>query len=288
MKADLVYLHPGTLLGEGPVWNHFNDRLIWLDILGHKIHQYDPESGKFEIFQIGHMVSCLAPIDETRYVCASKGGFGILDLNNQQIKFITNPESAMKNNRFNDGKCDPFGRFWAGSMSMNHSKGLGALYCLDADFNLKQVLSGISISNGLAWSEDASLMYYIDSLAFDIAVYDYDNESGTISNRRTLCSIDPAKGAYDGMTIDEDGRLWVAVYNAGVVQCIDPLTGAVVSEVTVNAARTSSCTFGGKNMDMLFITTIAEENPPDNTCPGGLFMVKPGCKGRVAHVFKPA
>lgn len=173
-------------------------------------------------------------------------------------KKITDPEPALNGNRFNDGKCDPSGRFWAGTMAHDQSEKKGSLYRLNTDLSVEKVFSGITISNGLAWNQEIGKFYFIDTATMEIRSYDYDIATGELSGKSVIRVIGSEEGYPDGMTIDQEGFLWVALYAGGKVLRINPENGSTDFEVQLPVPKPTSCTFGGVNMDKLYITTCRE------------------------------
>ncbi|HZG75288.1 MAG TPA: SMP-30/gluconolactonase/LRE family protein, partial [Paenibacillus sp.] len=188
--------------------------------------------------------------------------------------------------RFNDGKCDPLGRFWAGTMEREGGAPTGALYCLDAAGRSRRIVEGLGCSNGMAWSADGRTMYFIDSPTREVRAYDFALESGEISNPRAVVRIPDGEGVPDGMTIDEEGMLWVAQWGGYQVSRWDPSTGERIGSVRVPAERVTSCAFGGPNLDTLYITTASigasQEQAIAEPTAGGLFAAKPGMRGFAA------
>ena len=195
---------------------------------------------------------------------------------------VADTESADPQNRFNDGKCDPAGRFWAGSMRIHEPRlPVAALYVLDKDLSVEKKVDEVRLSNGMAWTKDHNCMYYIDTLLQRLDAFDFELSSGKISNRRTVLTFEKDEFP-DGMCIDEEDHVWIAFYGKGKVVRFDVERKTRLMEVEVPAACTTSCCFGGKNLDTLFITTAAGDGLPHE---GALFQVKPGVKGRKAHFF---
>jgi sugar lactone lactonase YvrE len=245
-------------LGEGSIWHPPTQRLYWVDIMGETLFVYDPESDDNRSIHLGTHVSTVVPRKSGGVMLAVKGGFASLDLETESLTEIAMVESDRPNNRFNDGKCDPAGRFWAGSIAYDFAQGAASLYCMEQDLSVKKVLADVSISNGLVWTADQATMYYIDSLTYQVAAFDYDVDTGDIANRRVIVEIPEADGFIDGMSIDVNGNLWVAVYQAGEVRCWNPANGELLDVVNVPGAKlTTSCAFGGPNLDQLYITSAA-------------------------------
>lgn len=288
-QAELV-LDLQASLGEGPQWDSRNEILYWVDILGKKLHAFDPETGENRTYQFDQYIGAVVLGKPGRFLLAMKNGIYQYDSQLNELTFITNPEADLPNNRFNDGKCDPAGRFWAGTMDLNGKMGQGSLYRLDANNKMTRMLSNVSISNGLAWSPDRKYMYFIDTPTKQIVAFDYDDPSGDISNKRLAVQIPDDMGNPDGMTIDSDGMIWVAHWGGARVTRWNPQTGELLGQVKVPAKNVTSCTFGGKNLDELYITTaqngLSEAELAEYPGSGELFKVKTNVKGMVSHRFE--
>jgi sugar lactone lactonase YvrE len=213
---------------------------------------------------------------------AIKSGFASLDLNTEKVTLIVDPEKRPEN-RFNDGKCDPMGRFWAGSLEYKELSPAGCLWRLDANLTVHRMLDGIFASNGIVWTSDKETMYYTDSHTLRIDAFDYDNESGNISNRRAAVTCTKADGYPDGMAIDAEDKLWVAHWDGNSVKRWDPKTGKLLRKIEFPATRVTSCAFGGPNFDQLYVTTATTGVDPAVLAKypnaGGLFRVDPGVRG---------
>lgn len=200
------------------------------------------------------------------------------------------PEADIPDNRFNDGKCDPAGRFWAGTMSTVGDKNAGALYRYDADSSIHKMVENVSISNGIVWSLDKTKMYYVDTPTQKVMVYDYNNLTGEISNAKVAVEIPNEMGSPDGMTIDAEGNLWVALWGGFAVTCWNPETGELIQTVKVPAKNVTSCAFGDADLGTLYITTAREGNNGEELekypLSGGVFKFRPGVKGVDAFFFK--
>lgn len=262
-----------TQLGEGPLWH--DNAVYWVDILAKKIYRHFPKDNKTEEMQLDQYIGALAPRSKGGFVLALKNGFYFLDKFKGSPTPINNPESDKSNNRFNDGKCDAKGRFWAGTMSLNNSPNQGALYILDENCRVLKKYSPATISNGICWSSDNQYMYYIDTPTHQILRFDFDLETGEIKNPRPAITIDQKNGNPDGMTIDDNDCLWIALWGGSAVVCYDPKTAELLHKIDVPANQVTSCAFGGPNLDELYITTATE----------GLFKTKPGVKGLPTNSF---
>lgn len=283
-------LEARALLGEGPVWDVERGILYWVDIERGEVHRFDP--GRFEdkAVSLGMRVGAVVPARSGELVVATQDGFGIFDQRKGRLTALANPEADNPDNRFNDGKCDPVGRFWAGTMSMSGRKGAGALYCLDTDASVTRRIEGVSISNGLAWSLDEQTMYFIDSPTRQVVAYDYDADTGEVANERVVVDVPAAEGTPDGMAIDAEGKLWIAMWGGWQVCRFDPGSGRLIESISLPVARVSSCAFGGPNLDWLYITTarkgLREEDLREQPLAGGLFRCRPGVTGTEAYYFE--
>jgi sugar lactone lactonase YvrE len=278
-------------LGEGAIWNHRQQVLHFVDINAGVVYTYDPLSGLFESVPAWSRVGTVVPTAGGNLLLATQGGIATLEPETGIFNWLANPlrDPAA---RFNDGKCDPSGRFWIGSMAMDGRREAGALYRMDADGTVKQVLDRVSISNGLVWSADRRKFYYIDTPTGCVQVFDYDDAGGEISNGRVAFTIPQEAGSPDGMTIDSEDRLWIAMWGGGSVNCYDPQSGDLLHQVVVAAPHASSCAFGGPDLDTLYITTARGDLSPDELQrwpqSGDVFAAKPGATGVEANYFGKA
>lgn len=285
LTAELEYENQ-ALLGEGPVWDHRAQRLYWVDIEGFNVHVYDPATREHGVLNVGQFVGSLAVRQAGGLIAALKSGFALLDPATGALTSLADAESHLPGNRFNDGKCDPAGRFWAGSLSLDeeNGQGKGNLYCLYADHSVQLKVPGVWISNGLVWTHDARTMYYIDSPTQQVVAYDYDLATGNIANPRVVINVPAREMGYpDGMTIDEEGMLWIAHWDGGHVCRWNPQTGEELAEITVPVSRPTSCVFGDEDFGTLYITSartrLSEEKLAGQPLAGSLFKCRPGVRG---------
>jgi sugar lactone lactonase YvrE len=258
INVEVVVNHT-CLLGEGPVWDIKNQRLLWIDILRGDIHSFYPASGNFKTFNTGKLVGAIALCAKGGLIAALDDGFALIDLEKKQINSLKDPEAHLTDNRFNDGKCDPAGRFWAGTMSLTEEPNKGSLYTLEENNSVTKKIEGVTVSNGMAWSEDHTKFYYIDSPTLEVVAYDYDKSNGNISNRKIIIKVEKEDGFPDGMTIDSEGMLWIAHWDGGHVLRWDPATGQKLARIPLPVAKVTSCTFGGEHLQDLYITTAAKD-----------------------------
>ena len=247
---------PG-LLSEGPRWHEERQQLLWVDILGRQLHSAtlatDGGLERLETISIDRHVGAVAPVSGGGYVLAAGPGFLFVDTAGS-IHELVQPEAGRTDVRMNDGACDPQGRFWAGTMAYDESPGAGSLYRLELDGSCTTVLTGLTISNGIGWSPDTATMYLCDSGTGRVDAFRFDGTSGAVSERRTLVQIDEAGVAPDGLTVDERGGIWVALWGGGAVNRYGP-DGSLLGSVQLPVERPTSCAFGGADRATLFVTT---------------------------------
>ncbi len=269
--------------GEGPIW--WNDKLYYVDIEKHVVVIFDPASGEEKFLPVGERVGTVVPRESGGLVIAGDNGLYFLDETTGALEHIVDPEPELENNRFNDGKCSPDGRFFAGTISLV-KKQEAALYQLDAEGSLQHAYGPVTNSNGLAWSADASTLYYIDTPRRAVIAFDYSETTGEISRERQVINTGHIDASPDGMTIDAEGKLWVAFCHGSCVVRFCPETGSELQRVELPVMETTACAFGGDNLDELYVTTgihgsIEEENA------GRLYKITGlGVKGIPAFAYK--
>ncbi len=290
-EVEQVPVAPAEL-GEGAIWNAAAQRLHWVDIEGGRVFTYDPATGENRACDVGRKVGTVVPRARGGLMLAVHGGFASLDPENGSLELWPRPpEHDPAIVRFNDGKCDPSGRFWAGTMALvKGPKPLGRLYRLDADGVVHVMARGVGTSNGIAWSPDRRTLWFIDTPLQRVDAFDYDDATGAIANRRTVISILPGNGCPDGSTLDAEGMLWIAMYEGWAVTRWNPRTGELLRTLRLPVARVTSCAFGGPELDTLFITSAREnfskEQMAAQPLAGCLFRVKPGTRGVPAFAFQ--
>jgi len=269
-----------AVLGEGPVWVAREAALYWLDIKGLKLFRLD-DHGQISEWPTPFRVGSIAPRKQGGFVGGTEGGIAEIDPHAKLFKIFIDPEANLPDNRFNDGKLDRQGRFWAGTMDDTERSDSGTLYRLDADRSLVAVDGQYRVTNGPAFSPDGTVMYHNDSARQVTYAFDIDS-AGTPSNRRTFLQFGKGDGFPDGMTVDSEGHLWIAFWDGWCVRRYSP-DGEWVETIKVPVQRPTSCTFGGRDLDRLYITSAsiglddkAREMQPNA---GGLFMTMPGVRG---------
>jgi sugar lactone lactonase YvrE len=276
-------------LGEGPIWNADKQCLYWIDILANKLHIYEPETQQNRTIDVGQPIGTVVPRTSGGVIVALRDGIACLDLFSEELTFLSEIEREITDNRFNDGKCDPAGRFWAGTMNFDSTTISGTLYCMDADLTVTPKVSSVTISNGLAWSPDHKKMYYIDTPTRKVVAYDYDINNGHIQNPTTVIEND-SEGHMDGMAIDEKGMLWIALWGGSAVKRFNPQNGELLETIELRVTQVTACAFGGKDLDELYITTAATgldgEALSQQPLAGSLFRVKTSVKGLPSYAFR--
>lgn len=275
-------------LGEGPVWTGADRSLLWLDILAPAVHVFDPMTGQDRALKVPRMVTSIAARRQGGHAVMTQNGLELLDIATGALTPVVDPEAAMGTNRFNDAKCDRRGRFWAGSMALDASAPSGSLYCIEPDASWRRVDTGFTVSNGMDWSPDDRQMYFADSAQGCVFAYDFDLDTGSVANRRPLIQIPPVEGKPDGLTVDAEGYIWVAVWDGWSVRRYAP-DGRLDRVVGVPVPRPSSCCFGGPDLDRLYITSgrirLAERMLVEAPLSGGLFVFEPGVRGQPGGMF---
>lgn len=287
--AELVIDAKATL-GEGSIWDYRKGELLWLDIDQNKLYIYSPSLNKLITKKLEQMPGTVVPAINGSVILALKSGLFAFSRKDSIFRKLRNgPEMNKPFNRFNDGKCDPAGRLWVGTMSVNGEPHLGKLYMFDFDGNFHIKIDSTSISNGIVWSADHKKMYFIDTPCSCVFEYNYDEASGKIDSARVAIKIPIDLGYPDGMTIDKDDKLWIAHWGGFGVYRWDPITGKLLEKVKVPAKNVTSCAFGGDNLDILYITTARKGNSQEELLKyplsGGLFKIKLGERGLEAFYF---
>jgi sugar lactone lactonase YvrE len=289
MKMDVEMVYDARAeLAEGPVWHQ--GRLYWVNITPGIFNCFDPVEKTNVSRSLGRMVGAAVPCDDGRWLLACQDGFVFFDWNTGLFQPIHDPEAHLPRNRFNDGKCDPAGRFWAGTLNLDEEPQRSALYVLDTDRSVRRVLAPVSLSNGMGWSPDGATFYYIDTPTRQILAFDFDLATGGLSNQRVLVDLPAGPGYPDGMTVDSAGNLWVALWGDHAVICLDGRRGELLRRVDLPVSQPSSCTFGGDRLDEMYVTTarqaLTAEQCKKEPFAGALFRVKVGVTGCPATAFR--
>ncbi|XP_011454610.3 regucalcin-like [Crassostrea angulata] len=300
MAVECVVKHAAKSAAEGPHWDDVTNTLLFVDILENTVHRYHPETGTVDVIQLDENVGFVVPARKGGLIAGVGRCLVHLDWDSKKVTKLHEVDHGLQT-RFNDGKCDPQGRVWAGTMgpmvpTIEGMPKIGSLYRLDLDGSLHTMVKNVGISNGLAWTADNKSMFFIDSTPRQIYRYDFDKSTGNISNQRVI--VDNAGkplddcGFPDGMTVDQEDKLWVACFAASKVIRYDPETGQRLQHVEIpSASRITSCCFGGKNLDELYVTSSAYEVSSEEfekyPLSGSVFRVTDlGVRGRKAHIYE--
>jgi sugar lactone lactonase YvrE len=271
----LVRLHAD--IGEGPRWDHRVGKLVWVDVLGGLVHLSDTDTGVTTTVPLDRHVGAAGLYGASSYLLAVRDGFAVL------TGYELGPTSVVVSDpavRMNDAVADPVGRFVAGTMAYDAATGAGTLYSRDVDGSVRTLISGVTISNGIAWSDAGDTMYYVDTPTGGVDILDYDLDAGMVRNRRRHVTVEG--GDPDGIALDAEGCLWVALWGGGAVRRYSP-DGETIGEIDVPALQVTACAFGGPDLDRLLITTAAhglDLGAAEHSLAGALFVADPGCVGR--------
>jgi L-arabinonolactonase len=246
------------VVGESPVWSVAEQALYWVDIKWPRLRRLHLASGVVRDWPMPAFAGSVALHRQGSMLIAVGTGLAIFDLEAETFRFLAAPEAARPARRFNDGRCDPRGRFWVGAMSTMGREPTGALYCLNSDATCRKHLDGIMIPNGLAWSPAGDVMYFADTLAAAIYAFDYDLATGAATNRRLFASTEGGAVGPDGATVDAEGYLWSASYGGSCVTRFAP-DGRVDRRVLLPVQHPTSCAFGGPDLGTLFVTSASQE-----------------------------
>ena len=279
-------------LGEATIWDPKAGVLWWIDIWNKLIHRYDPKTGKDDTWSSPEFLGCIGLREKGGLVVTMVSGFYFFDPATGRFDAIADPEAHLADTRFNDGKPDRQGRFWAGTLFEAPGRKvefIGSLYRMDIDLSVHRMIEGVGCCNGLAWSPDSKTMYFSDSHTPIVRAYDFDAATGDIANHRTFVDFSDFGGIADGATVDADGCYWVTIPFKGRVDQYDP-KGKLVQTITLPTDLPTCCEFGGDNLDILYVTTAVLRRPAEHfkgqTNPGGLFAIDVGAKGLALPAFK--
>jgi sugar lactone lactonase YvrE len=276
-----------SVLGEGPVWDADEHVLYWLDIFLPAVNRFDPATGVNQVTRLNQPVYAMALRAKGGAIGSFEHGIGLVDLNRGSIEIISDPKAGRPVN-FNDGKCDRHGRFWTGTMAKDWTSPIGGLYRVEPSRRITQVDDGIVLSNGLGWSPDDRTMYFTDFGRRVIYAYDFDAESGSISRRRPFIEFPEDAGFPDGMTIDAEGCLWVAHWDGWRVTRYAP-SGHLRQVIPMPVQRPTSCTFGGPDLSVLYVTSarmgLSEEALAATPLAGSVFAVRTDTAGLAEPKF---
>jgi sugar lactone lactonase YvrE len=277
---------PTARLGEGPRWDGASDTLLWVDISGKGVHRYDPVSGEDTVREVADVVSLVLPRRRGGVVVGLPDGLHFL--NGEQSMGLVAIEPERSDTRTNDGACDAAGRLWVGTMALDERSPVAALYRVDPDYSVTTVLTGTTISNGLGWSPSGRSFYFIDSPTRRVDVFDCDLATGTLENRRPLAVVEVEGAVPDGLTVDAEGCVWVALHGGWGLNRYSS-DGKLLAEVRLPVARVTSCCFGGPGLRDLYVTTrrdgLSEAEVARQPLAGALLRLDVGVAGLPTDTF---
>jgi len=278
-----------AVLGEGACWFAAEQRLYWVDILKCEVHRFDPVTGNDEVRKTPCHVSMVQPTTRGDLVLATRDGIARMDFDSGRFTVLCNPEANVPGNRFNDGKADPRGRLFAGTIAYDGSDKKAALWRIESDLSFTKLIDQVGNSNGLGWSPDQKTFYWTDTKTGCVFAFDYDANTGDITNRRVAVEVDKSIGRPDGLAVDAEGFLWTALWAGRGVTRWNPASGEMVDKVDCPAANCTCPAFGGANLDTLYFTTAQkgreEAEPSAEPEAGNLFAAKVGVKGLAGFAF---
>jgi sugar lactone lactonase YvrE/DNA-binding IclR family transcriptional regulator len=288
--AELSCVLPwGAQLGESPVWHEGEQALYWVDILHPAVYRFDPGTGRNETCETGKLVSAIIPVAAGRLLVASQDGIEWLDFSSGRLTPFASPEAGIADNRLNDAKCGPDGAIWVGSMRIDASKPTGALYRIDAGGTSERKEGGVIVSNGLGWSPDGRIFYFVDTVPGLIHAYDCNPSTGVLGTRREFAHIPVGDGRPDGLAVDAEGAVWCAIWDGWSVRRYLP-DGRLDQVIELPVPRPTSVAFGGKDLSTLYITSARTRLPAttlaDAPLSGGLFACRPGVAGAQVDLFQ--
>lgn len=287
MSGVDVALSCDNVHGEGPVWSEREQLLYWTDIEGGRIWRFDPVAGSSDSIEMPEKVCAIAFRRHGGLLLALESGLAFYDPDSGDLQRIHDVETEISGTRLNDGRCDRHGRFVVGGFD-NDAAGRSHAYRLDPDLSIHRLFGGLSSANSTCFSLDGRTMYHADTPQSEIWAFDYEPDSGEVSNRRTFCTFEDQPGLPDGSVIDSEGYLWNAQWNGGRVVRYTP-GGEVDTVIEVPVTNPTCITFGGPNLDTLYVTTsrltLTDEQRAAEPDAGKLLAVRPGVKGLPEDTF---
>jgi sugar lactone lactonase YvrE len=277
---------PTAELGEGPRWDAASATLLWVDIPGQSVHRYDPATGEDAVQPVPGVVSLALPRRRGGVVVGLPDGLHLLD--GEPSTLLAGIEAERSDTRTNDGACDAAGRLWVGTMPLDERSPVAGLYRVDPDLSVTTILTGTTISNGLGWSPSGASFYFIDSPTERIDVFDFDLVTGALENRRPLAAVEVEGAVPDGLNVDTEGCVWVALHGGWGLNRYSP-EGELVAEVRLPVAKITSCCFGGPELGDLYVTTrregLSDADVAEQPLAGALLRLDVGVTGLPTHAF---
>lgn len=273
-----------NVIGEGPVWHSGEESLYWVNFIEqHQILRFTPQTRRLDVFETGMPVMALGIRKAGGFIAATAKGLANWDAQRKRFEAVCDPLAGRDGFRFNDAATDSRGRFWVGTLNEANPQGPDAeLFCVQGDGSCTVMDRDITVANGIGWSSDRKTMYFTDSFRYSVYAYDYDAEAGTIANRRTFVQTAPDAGIPDGLTVDSEGFVWSAFWGGWKVVRYNP-EGKVDRQYRLPVPNPTSCAFGGKRLDELYITSaslgLSKEDKERHAQSGDLFCLRTGIAG---------
>lgn len=282
MRASVLY-PAQCVLGEGPIWHAERKCCFWVDIERGILYEYNWVSKVTKTWRFDYKVTMVIQGTNNNLILGLNGGIARFDLKSEKLEWLLDIETELKENRCNDGACDSQGRLWIGTMHMDFKQGAGSLYCIDKNLNILKKLDKVTISNGIVWSLDNKRLYYIDSPTQVVQSFIFKEETGEIFFEKNAIQIPVEMGTPDGMTIDQEGMLWIAHWGGFGIYRWNPLDGKFMDKIEIPVPNVTSCAFAGESLDHLIITTargnLNEEELKKYPESGNIFWAKADVKG---------
>lgn len=282
MRASVLYPSQ-CILGEGPIWHAERKCCFWVDIERGILYEYNWVSKVTRTWSFDYKVTMVIRGTNNNLILGLNGGIARFDLKSERLEWLLDIETELKENRCNDGACDSQGRLWIGTMHMDFKQGAGSLYCIDKNLNILKKLDKVTVSNGIVWSLDNKRLYYIDSPTQVVQSFIFKEETGEISFEKNVIQIPVEMGTPDGMTIDQEGMLWIAHWGGFGIYRWNPLDGKFMDKIEIPVPNVTSCAFAGESLDHLIITTargnLNEEELKKYPESGNIFWAKADVKG---------
>jgi sugar lactone lactonase YvrE len=289
MKQANLFYHIRCRLGEGAMWDHRRNTLFWIDIENKRLHAMALPEKHHRSWQLHAMIGTIVPDLEGNIILAMQDHLARFNPETGQSEAFLRLSAEPKDNRCNDGKCDCFGRLWLGTMNLQERPEAGSLYCIFPDGSVERKIPKATIANGIVWTKDRDKMYWIDTPRRAIFEYAFDAPTGAIRYLREAVKVPASLGYPDGMTIDENDQLWVAHWDGAGVYHWDPASGELLEKISLPVPRVTSCVFGGKQLDQLYVTTawtgLSAEQIKKYPLSGSVFVVEAGTRGFLPEPF---
>lgn len=287
MQAKCIF-EQRNILAEGPVWHPQEQALYWVDIPNYKLHRLEPHAGVHRSWKLHTEIGCLGLHANGGLIAALRTGFAHIEIPSGKVTMLNEPIKNRSDVMFNDGKCDRQGRFWAGTKDVKEAQPLGNIYRLDQDHSCHEITTGFTVSNGLAWSPDNKIMYICDSPTRHIYQYDFNANTGTISNQRIFATVPEDAGYPDGLTVDSEGYIWSAHWNGWRITRYKP-NGQIDLVIPMPVPHVTSCCFGGINNKTLYITSasrdLSQQKLAKASQAGYIFALETSIKGLPEPIY---